>query len=339
MHVLLDAAIETKGSCHQNVVVAPWFLAEFKSIIDVSKRWQNKPIWKEIEPAFVNSTNFTHTIAKLHIAEYLSSKGHAVDIIPRGTEASPDLKMQAIGGTQEWINIECYQPYILNGGQKVTTDDLENIVKKSMKKAKRQLGFKTPGILAIYGFNQNMESIAELKKMVKSRLQDTERPNLCGLLIVMFLVNFKKIQETISFTPSISLNFSPNPSYFGIVDIEGDEPEVDSGSIGKKEPLQGIAKPAVNSRVLLYSENISPMIEGKGNVSFVCASCGFVIAKNIWKLSLLNIVTKCPSCQNYNEFVSKENVEINVKSIAFQRGEYPLKSKLRIKRNICLIGL
>jgi hypothetical protein len=115
LHVLLDAAIETKERCNRNIVVAPWFLTELKSTIEVSKRWQNKPIWKEIEPAFVNSTNFTHTIAKLYIAEYLSSKGHAVDIIPKGTDASPDLKVQAIGGTQEWINIECYQPYTLNG--------------------------------------------------------------------------------------------------------------------------------------------------------------------------------------------------------------------------------
>ena len=179
-----------------------------------------------------------------------------------------------------------------------------------------------------------------MKKIVKSRLQDTERPNLCGLLIAMFLVNYKKIQEMTSFTPFINLNFIPNPSYFGIVDIEGDESEADSNDIGKREPLQSIAKPAENTRVLLYSENIIPMIEGNGNVSFVCPSCGFVIAKNVWKLSLLNLVTKCPSCQTYSVFVGEEeNVEINVKTIAFKKGVYPLKSKLRIKRNICLIGL
>src|SRR4030042_3526622 len=91
LHILLDAAKETKESCFRNTIVAPWFLAELKSTIEIAKRWQNEPIWKEIEPAFVNSTNFTHTIAKLHIAEHLKGKGHAVDIIPKGEKASPDL--------------------------------------------------------------------------------------------------------------------------------------------------------------------------------------------------------------------------------------------------------
>lgn len=59
------------------------------------------------------------------------------------------------------------------------------------------------------------------------------------------------------------------------------------------------------------------MIEGEGNVSFVCPSCGFVIAKNVWKLSLLNVVTKCPSCQTFSEFASKESMEIKVKSGIF----------------------
>lgn len=244
LHVLLEAAEDTRKNL-PNVVTAPWFLAELRATLDIVRRWRNKPCWKEIEPSLKDPTHFTHTILKLYVAEHLERGGHKVDIVPRGESDSPDLMLHAIGGTQDLVYIECYQPTALCGKpSNISAKDAKSIVKKSMKKAKRQLGSKSPGILAICGYNQSRGNLEILRQAVESRLQKTSRRNLCGIWLITLGVLLNLDNGNWSFTPTISANFIPTPSYFGRVDIDAKVPkdhpqlikgrliDINTGSIG-----------------------------------------------------------------------------------------------------------
>jgi len=379
LNVLLEVAQETRRKLPTNTIVAPWFLAELKATLEVIRRWHGHPSWNEIEPSLVNPTHFTHTIAKLWIAEQLKSAGHNVQIIPRGEDASPDLMVQAIGGTQDWINVECYQPHILNGGTTVSTRDIEKIVKQSMKKAKRQLGKSTPGILAICGFNQSRQVLDDLRRICTNRLAKTERTNFCGFSLVMLGIHYKKDEQGVHFTPIISLDFVPNPSYFGRVEIESiisiNDPHLIRESLTdirsedvvagsnvqnsikvtekpsksetrkgventKEEKLRVIDRPTETSRVVFSFADARPKLIGQGNINYVCGTCGVTLVECAWKQSLSNIVVRCPSCQSYNEFPKISKIDVQlVGSIAFKKGEYPLTDVVRLKRSVCLIGL
>jgi phage FluMu protein Com len=378
LHVLLDAAQETKEKLIENIIVAPWFLAELKATVEVINRWHNDPLWREVKPCLVNPTHFTHTIAKLWIAEHLKSMGHVVKIVPRGDDASPDLAVQAIGGLQDWVYIECYQPSQLNGGEKVTPKQMESIVKKAMKKAKTQLNVATPGILAICGFNQPKDVVEHLKRLATERLQKTDRQNLCGILLFMLRVLVRKTENGLSFTSIKYVDFIPNLSYFGRVEIESFTPTDDSNLIKeplidistetllhkpppnnehtkkedfghntiprmkiiKEEKLRVIEKPAANTRVIFYSQTVEPLFIGDGNTNFLCGACGAILAQRAWKNSFSNIVIKCPSCQSYNEFQKIKEIRIQLLgTLAFQSGEYFMKSAVKLRRGACLIGL
>ncbi|MEM3443003.1 MAG: hypothetical protein QXM86_04010 [Candidatus Bathyarchaeia archaeon] len=378
LHVLLDAAYETKKSLMKNIVVAPWFLAELKATVDVVHRWHNDPLWREVEPCLVNPTHFTHTIAKLWIAEHLKSEGHIVKIVPKGPDASPDLTVQAIGGLQDWINIECYQPSPLNGDQNVTTRHIENIAKKAMKKAKLQLGKTTPGILAICGFSQPNHVAEHLKRVIMERLRKTDRLNLCGILIVILGILMRRSEKGLSFTPTISVDFIPNPSYFGRVEIISTTPTNDPNLVketltdistetlfhkptlqpsvpskenikqdtislianAKEERLRVIEAPAKNTRVIFYSQVAMPMFIGQGNINYLCGACGAKLIERAWRKTFSNIVIKCPSCQSCNEFPIIKEIGIQpLGTLAFQKGEYLLKEPVKLRRGACLIGL
>ena len=122
LHVLLDAVEESSIKLSENILVEPIFLAELKATLEVIHRWHDQPLWKEIEPSLETKTHFTHTISKLHVAEYFQRQGHKVELFPRGGKKSPDLKVQAIGSTQDWLLVECYQPQKLHGGQNILTE-------------------------------------------------------------------------------------------------------------------------------------------------------------------------------------------------------------------------
>jgi phage FluMu protein Com len=300
-----------------------------------------------------------------------------VKIVPKGETSSPDLTVQAVGGLQDWIYIECYQPSRLNGGEKVTTKHIENIVKKAMKKAKSQLGETAAGILAICGFNQPEEVIEQLKSATTKRLQETERPNLCGILLVILAVMVKESEKGISFTPTISVDFIPNPSYFGRIDIVSftptdnpnliKEPLMDISTeallrkqftseecrteifrhdtapqvgVVKEEKLKVIEKPPANTRVIFYSQMFAPMFIGDGNINFLCGVCNTLLVKQAWKNSFSNIVMKCPSCQVYNEFQKIKEIKTQLLgTLVFLNGEYLLKNTVKIRRGACLVGL
>ena len=235
LHVLLEAAEDTRRDL-PNAVVAPWFLAELRTTLDVVRRWQGKPSWKKIKPSLKDPAHFKHTILKLHVAEHLERAGHKVEIVPRGESASPDLVLQAIGGTQDPVYVECYQPTALSSKPlDISAKEVDNILRTSMEKIERQLNIKSPGILAVCGYNQSHRSLATLHQAVTSRLQETSTPNLCGIWLMMLGIVLCIDKNNMSFTPIISANFIPNPSYFGRVSIETNVPDDHPQLI--KEPL------------------------------------------------------------------------------------------------------
>lgn len=272
LHVLLEAAEDTRRDL-PNAVVAPWFLAELRTTLDVVRRWREKPSWKEIEPSLRTPTHFKHTILKFHVAEHLEKAGHKVEIVPRGESASPDLVLRAIGGTQDCVYVECYQPNALCGRvSDISAKGAKNIVKTSMKKVKRQLDRKSPGILAICGYNQSNRSLATLRQAVIYRLQKTSFPNLCGFWLMMLGIVLRIDKNNMSFAPTISANFIPNPSYFGRVSIEAKVPDDHPQLI--KEPLIDIISDSLLSgdinliTSLMTTSNVepAPVKEARGRV-------------------------------------------------------------------------
>jgi hypothetical protein len=225
--VLLDAAEATRDSL-PGAVVNPWLLAELQAVVDVIRRWKQKPDWKEIEPSFEDPNQFRHMIIMLYLAEHLEKNGFTVGVVPTGGCAIPDLKFRATGGTADWVFVECYQPNILSGNSAaIIEEQAQKIVNRSMRKAKRQLSGDSPGMLAIGGYNQSQVNMELLRKAVKERLQTTSRPNLWGFALVALNVLWRPGRDESSFNSIIQVKFVPNPSYFGRVVFEVKTPEDD----------------------------------------------------------------------------------------------------------------
>jgi len=379
LHVLLDAAIETRDKLSNNIAVAPWFLVEFKTTVEIIKRWKDNPQWKGIEPSLVDKNNFTHTIGKLQIAEHIMKSGHEVEIVPRNKEASPDLRIKAIGGTQDWIYVECYQPNSLTGEPKHIPDKILNkIIDKSMKKAKRQFKKKYPGIMAVFSYNQSNINFERLKQKITNRLHKTDRPYLAGILMLNQSVLFKNMNNNASFTQILSVNFILNPSYFGRIDVISETPDDDSTlliepfesikteellrkkisdtsriKINKLSPqkifpkikelrLSIIEVPKPLSKVIIQSQNgeVYPFFQGHGNINYLCGNCNTVLAKHIWNLSISNIVILCPSCQFFNEFPKIEEIKYSIKgTIALEKGTYNFSKWVDVKQGVILFGI
>lgn len=375
LQVLLEAAEDTRKSL-PNGVVAPWFLAELRATLDVVRRWREKPSWKEIEPSLKDPDHFTHTILKLHVAEHLERGGHKIAIVPRGASSSPDLMLHAIGGSQDLVRVECYQPSALCGRPTdLSAEEAENIVKKSMEKAKRQIGIKIPGILAICGYNQSSESVETPGQAVQSRLSKTSRPNLCGIELIMLGVLFSVDKDKRSFSSIVSANFMPNPSYFGRVGIEDKVPnshpnliesplidistdkllsgdinlvsasKVGSAPVKKKRPtvtrvrkLSIIEEPERLSRSVVHGTGtkVPPLFVGEGNLDCLCCHCGAMLAKCAWDASISNIVVECPSCRSHNEFPALPDSGYD--RVVVTRGNYYFSDAVKLKRGVQLEG-
>lgn len=375
LQVLLEAAHEAEKSLPK-YLKTPWFLAEFVATVEVIRKWSKKPIWKELEPPLVDPNHFTHTIAKLHIAEHLQRLGHKVEIIPKGKDASPDL-MVRLFGTDILLNIECYQPENLAGESIISRKEFDKIVDRSMDKAKRQLPQNTSGILAICGFNQPKTELELLKAIITGRLQQTERPNLCGILTLFFSVLYRRNEDGQMLTPVMSVDFVPNPSYFGRLIISEDEVKGDPRLVKKplkdigegkllqeveepskvnvsltsskdekvvrrcrEERLRLVNKPPNMSRAVIHSKDVLPLFKGEGNTNYLCGQCGAILARYAWKFAISNVVVECPSCQSFNEFPKLEKIELPIfGSVALEKGDYHLDEAIILRRGACLIGL
>ena len=379
LHILLEVARKTKEHLPKEIV-APWFLAELHGTVELIKRWISKPIWKNLEPSLINSTSFTHTITKLNLIEHLREEGHKVEIIPRGLNASPDLRVKSIGGTEDWVNIEVYQPKIFDGGSIVNRKQMNGIVKKSMKKAKLQLEKKTPGILAICGFNQQKVNREFLKKSLINHLEKTERSHLCGIIIFFLSILFRKNEKNTTVEQIKFIDFVPNPNYFGRINIEVTNDQNDprriripledvssdaiittrinqllkktksrvkkiSNSVDHKQSitkqkLKLIQKPNNKTRVLIETNNNTlPLFNGEGNVTSICGNCGAVLVERGWKLSLNNIVFRCPSCQTYSEIPKLQFPEHPIIGyVKMLNANYNLLKCFSLTRGVTLVG-
>jgi hypothetical protein len=346
LHVLLEVAEDTVTKLSRNIIVAPWFLVELKATIEIVKRWKHNPRWKDIEPSLKNKDNFTHTIGKLWIAEHFMRSGHKAEIVPIGEGASPDLRIQAKGGTQDWLYVECYQPNALTGRSKeIQEKTLEKVIERSMAKAKRQFAIKNPGIIAVFAYNQSNTTIQTLMQKITGRVDRTDRPYLAGFLLLHQHVFFERSEETISFTPKLSVNFTSSPSYFGRIYVISEPAKTENASesiptdvlLGKKigafrkkdlakpsaplhrkinrTPLSVIEEPEPMSRTVIRSkaEKILPLFKGNGNIDYLCGSCQTVLAEHVWKLSMSNIVILCPSCHSFNEIPKISKLRYPVK--------------------------
>jgi len=140
LQVLLEAAVETQKSL-PSTIVAPWFLAELRGTLDVVRRWQQSPYWPNIEKSLKDKDAFDHTIAMLHVAEHLEWGGHKVEIVKEGISPSPDLTLRAIGGSQDAIVIECYQPAVLRGKpSELVTKEAERLSLPLRRPRRRRVG-------------------------------------------------------------------------------------------------------------------------------------------------------------------------------------------------------
>ena len=185
LHVLLDSVQMPRDDVGERVLPNPHVLVELISIVNLIKRWNYNPNWGKIQEAFVNSTNFTHTISKLRLAELYIQKGHRTKLVPTSKQKSPDLHIQAFGGTQDWLRVECYQPRSLIGEQIVLSKKkLTSIINKTMRKGKDQIGGKFPGIVVICGFYMSKNNITALKETITNRFERTKRTYLAGIMIM-----------------------------------------------------------------------------------------------------------------------------------------------------------
>jgi len=374
LQVLLEAAEETQKSA-PNIVVAPWFLAELAATLEIVSKWRKSPYWPDIEKSLKDKDACDHTIAMLHVAEHLKMGGHNVQIVKEGVEPSPDLMLKAIGGTQEMVVIECYQPVALRGKpSKLNSKNAENIVENSMKKAKRQIGSDKPGIIAICGYNQSAHNLEMLRQVAEKRLSKTERVNFCGFWLIMLGVTFRQLGDRISFQASRSAEFIRRPAYFGKVDIEAripaDHPNLikgdlrdlttdalTSGNIEKELnhterslpnmvdvsrvkviKLDIIQEPKELSRSVIHGRGseVPPLFLGHGSINYQCSQCGVVLAERIWKQSLSNIVIQCPKCQSYNETVSLSLPDYP--AVMISRGNFYFSDTVKLKSGRCLRG-
>jgi hypothetical protein len=373
--VLLDATEQTQKRLPK-VAVNPWFIAELKATLEVIRKWKTEPIWKEIEPSLVNSSTFTHTIVMLQLAEHLRHEGHPVELIPTSLSPTPDLRIRAIGGTQEWFRVEFYQPSALNGfGGDLTEEQIDKIVKKVREKASAQIGNEM-GVIAVCGYNQSKTNILRLRKAFETWLQRTSRVNLGGVILEILSVLFRKGEGNLSFQPTIRVEYVANPNYFGNVGISekpvGNKPNLISEplhDIRTEEILKGIYAPFPSSaeppsasrqnkfvvrkhlstlgehgddRAIMEAkiEALPFFFKGEGNIDYMCGNCGRLLVEKTWELSLSNIVLKCPGCESNNSIpmvAEPNNPKFN--RIGIAEGRYKMESSVELRRGVQLVGI
>lgn len=65
--------------------------------------------------------------------------------------------------------------------------------------------------------------------------------------------------------------------------------------------LSIIPKPHEGSRTVIESK-ANPVFKGKGEVNYICGSCGAILAGEVRQGQIKNIVVRCPKCGQYKEF-------------------------------------
>jgi hypothetical protein len=61
-----------------------------------------------------------------------------------------------------------------------------------------------------------------------------------------------------------------------------------------------IPEPADNTRTVLRTDNEDPIMVGEGDISYLC-ECGHVLARNVVRGQISNIVFQCFNCGAFSE--------------------------------------
>ena len=65
--------------------------------------------------------------------------------------------------------------------------------------------------------------------------------------------------------------------------------------------LRTITKPEEGSAtVFKMSKKGVPMFKGEGSDNYLCETCKNILAKNVFRKQLVNLVLVCPKCDSYN---------------------------------------
>jgi DNA-directed RNA polymerase subunit RPC12/RpoP len=230
--------------------------------------------------------------------------------------------------------------------------------------------------MAVCGYNQPKVNILKLKQAFYEGLEKTPRLNLCGVVLEILGVLYRKTEGGFSWQPTITVEYIENPKYFGTVNIVFKMDEADPHLIresltqintsdlmdGKlslnpsttlrfsestikapsRETLLDIIDEIDKDRTILEtkSNTLRTFFRGEGNINYVCGKCSRLLAENIWELSLSNIILKCPNCGLYNNIsLVKNPPDPKLKKLACVQGENIVDAPIEIKRGIQFIGV
>lgn len=352
---------------------APWFFAELISTVGLVKKWKKHNIWKKLEPPLKNKGNYLHTIGKLHLFDILVNNGNEVEIIPSNNRPTPDLRLKA-NETQEQVFLEVYHPQRLSGDPGLITEkEVKRIVKTSMEKIRRQLSEDHPCIFCIIGQYQRPENIMALQRLFAQRLDNTSRPHLAGIIFFELSVEVNKSPSGTSFQRVGTLEYVPNPNYFGFVEIKSGiipvevirrssrvinvnefignkiseiefpldtvEQELDIPRNIFSVPLEIMESANPEEDTIIAHKEGGVSFYGEGNQNYVCSNCGKLLAERVWKYSLLDLVFLCPECGRYVTVPDRKIISTALfKAIGLAVGQYEFSSHVTLKRGVSLIG-
>jgi len=260
--ILLDAGKQSIRTL-PGAMREPWLVAELAAILDIVRIWKRDIVWKTVEPSLADPSGFSHLIAMLAVAEHFRNSGHRVELVPTGPNASPDLRIQAVGGKQDWVNVECYLPRVL-GGKPVNLSkaDAFKITREAMKKAKRQLNDGTPGVLAICMYNQPRTNLEPLRQSVRARFEKTSRVDFGGVVLLSQNNLVSNQGENMIFNPIYHVEFIQNPAYFMSVEFTSEDPPEPTPSGPPVRPsLKGIMIESIVNDIVVLRRQLGDVEE------------------------------------------------------------------------------
>lgn len=298
LHVLLDATeriVKTQTVLMQDLI----FATEMVSTVRAVEKWRNDEGWKNIQNGFINE--YKHTVHLLHIANYLQMEGYSPKFVQTGEHPTPDLIFWTLDKNYP-VYVEIYQPSIFQGNAlRIPLSKTAKTIKKAVSKAKRQLGAKRIGMVAICGFNQRQEYLASLAKAAEAEMRRQTLPSFAGFIIANVGAELTATQNAIVSSPTFSVEVCLNELYFGPVTFKI-APETRSVSVNERISLLLASENDSSNFPIIHpnGEGVPPFFVGKGNVDFLCTNCSATLIKSAWKASIHKIVIECPECKTLN---------------------------------------
>lgn len=354
LYRLIEVAKENRVSITRNQAINPHLIAELRDIIAVIKTWKHDPAWSWIVPALVSPSYFRHTIGLLFTATNFRESGSVIEIVKESSDAvSPDLRVKATNG--EWLWVECYQPEELDGRfSDLSNDMIDKIIKKSMRKAKRQLSERI-SIFVLFSYGLSPESISKLFEAFSARLVRSSRLGLFGIMLQNREYFLKSQQSGFNIFTTNTFYLIRNPVYFGVMSIEMKDENPTPSKVEvlrrlQSKPhiattkLQVIQEPEEDTAAIIESKpgGLTTLFRGEGESNLLCGNCSALLAEKAWKVSLNNIVVHCPQCHLFN-YITETNfpdyLNSTVPLILVQYGRYAISTNVIMKRGARLIGI